>query len=79
MSRFILIEIDIHLHPNISMHILYTVHYPFLAVLTKSVCLTVKSFLVGDHFLLIILCILNFCFSYCKEKLDASYSGSQRV
>ena len=33
------------LHPNISMHILHTVLYTFLKVLTRRICLTIKSFL----------------------------------
>ena len=38
------------LHPNISMHILHTVLYTFPKVLTRRICLTVKSFfLLGDH------------------------------
>ena len=32
------------LHPNISMHILHTVLYTFLKVLTRRICLTIKSF-----------------------------------
>ena len=32
------------LHPNISMHILHTVLYTFPKVLTRRICLTVKSF-----------------------------------
>ena len=38
------------LHPNISMHILHTVLYTFPKMLTRRICLTIKSFLiVGDH------------------------------
>ena len=38
------------LHPNISMHILYTVLYTNPKVLTRRICLTIKSFLIiGDH------------------------------
>ena len=33
-----------HLHPNISMHILHTVLYTFSKVLTRRICLTIKSF-----------------------------------
>ena len=36
---------------NISMHILYTVLYTFPKKLTKRICLVVKSFFIGDHFL----------------------------
>ena len=32
------------LHPNISMHILHTVLYIFPKVLTRRICLTIKSF-----------------------------------
>ena len=32
------------LHPNISMQILHTVLYRFLKVLTRRICLTIKSF-----------------------------------
>ena len=32
------------LQPNISMHILHTVLYTFLNVLTRRICLTIKSF-----------------------------------
>ena len=32
------------LHPNISMHILHTVLYTFPRVLTRRICLTIKSF-----------------------------------
>ena len=31
------------LHPNISMHILLTVLYTFPMILTKRICLTIKS------------------------------------
>ena len=33
------------LHPNINMHILYTVLQTFPKVLTKKICLTIQSFL----------------------------------
>ena len=33
------------LHPNISMHILHTVLYTFPKVLTRRICLPIKSFL----------------------------------
>ena len=39
------------LHPNISMHILHTVLYTFLKVLTRRICLTIENSLNGDHFL----------------------------
>ena len=31
-------------HPNISMHILHTVNRAFLKVLTRRICLTIKTF-----------------------------------
>ena len=38
------------LHPDISMHILHTVIYTNPKVLTRRICLTIKSFLIfGDH------------------------------
>ena len=38
------------LHPDISMHILHTFLYTNPKVLTRRICLTIKSFLtVGDH------------------------------
>ena len=41
------------LHPNISIHFLHTVLYTFPMILTKRICLTIKSFFscIGDHFL----------------------------
>ena len=39
------------LHPNISLHILHTVLYTFLKVLTRRFCSTTKNSLVCDHFL----------------------------
>ena len=39
------------LHLNISMYILHTVLFTFPALLTKIICLSIKSFLVRDHFL----------------------------
>ena len=32
------------LHPNISMHLLHTVFHAFFKVLTRRICLTIKSF-----------------------------------
>ena len=34
----------LHVHPNISMHILHTVLYTFPEGLTGRICLTVKNF-----------------------------------
>ena len=39
------------LHSNISTHILHTGLLTFPDALTRRICLTIKSFLVGDHFL----------------------------
>ena len=41
------------LHPNISMHILHTVHYTFSRVLTRRICLTIKASSVGDDFIIL--------------------------
>ena len=38
-------------HPNVRMHILHTAYYTFPKVLIRRICLTIKSFLVGDYFL----------------------------
>ena len=37
-------------HPNISMNILYTAFYTFPKVLTRRICLKMKSSLLGEHF-----------------------------
>ena len=39
------------LHLNISMYVLHTVLFTFPTLLTKIICLSIKSFLVRDHFL----------------------------
>ena len=39
------------LHPNISIHSLYTFLYTFPLVLTRRICLAIKASLVGDHLL----------------------------
>ena len=39
------------LHPNISIHSLYTLLYTFPLVLTMRICLAIKASLVGDHLL----------------------------
>ena len=39
-----LLEVINPLHPNISIHIPYTGLYTFLKVLTRRICLTIKSF-----------------------------------
>ena len=40
------------LHPNISIHIFYTLVYTNQLVLTRRICLTIKSFLGWQSFLL---------------------------
>ena len=37
--------LTLNLHPDISMHILHTVLYTFPKVLTRRICLTIKSFI----------------------------------
>ena len=44
------LNINPALHPNISLYILLTVLYTFPKVLTRRICLIIKSF-IGDHFL----------------------------
>ena len=39
------------LHPNISMYILHTVLFTFPKVLARRICLTIKRYFFGDHFL----------------------------
>ena len=39
------------IQPDISMHILHTGIYTFSKVLTRRICLIIKSFIIGDHFL----------------------------
>ena len=47
------------LHPNISMHILHTVLYMFLKVLTMRICLTIKSLF---YLVIILLILMTFMF-----------------
>ena len=47
------------LHPNISMHILHTVLYIFLKVLTRRICLTIKSLF---YLVIILLILMTFMF-----------------
>ena len=54
--------LGIHLtpsHPNISMHILHTVLHTFLKVLTRRICLTVKSLF---YLVIILLILMTFMF-----------------
>ena len=50
-TLFLYLLNNLPLHPNISMHILHTVLYTFFNVLIRRICLTIKSFLVDNHFL----------------------------
>ena len=61
------------LHPNISMHILHTVLYTFLVVLTRRIYLKIKSFFSWWSFSLFSWpqCVIQGW--YCKENLDASH------
>ena len=62
------------LHPNISIHIHHTVLCTFTKVLTRRLCLTIKSFFSWWSFPLFSwpLCVIQWW--YCKEK-DASHSN----
>ena len=51
LQRNGILNLKLWLNTNISMHILYTVLYTFPKKLTKRICLAVKSFFIGDHFL----------------------------
>ena len=64
----------ISLHPDISMHILYTVLYTFLSILTRRICLTIKSFIGWWSFPLFSWPQCAIQGWYCKEKLDAGHS-----
>ena len=61
------------LHPNISIHILHTVICIFTDVLTRRICLTIKSFFSWWSFPLFSWhwCVIQLW--YCKEKLDAGH------
>ena len=59
------------LHPNISMHILHTVLYTFPKVLTRRICLLIKSFF---HWWPFPLLSWPQCAMHCGEKLDADHS-----
>ena len=62
------------LHPEISIHILHTVFSTFWKVLTRRICLTVKSFFCCWPFSLFSWPQYVIYRWYCKEKLDASQS-----
>ena len=59
---------------NISMHILLTVLCTFLKVLTRRICLTIKSFFTWWSFPLFSwpYCLIQGW--YCEENLDSSHS-----
>ena len=61
------------------MHILSTVHYTFLKMLTRRICLTIESFFSWSSFPLFLCpsCVIRT--RYCKEKLDFSHSKGERV
>ena len=61
-------------HPNVIMHILHTVLYTFLKVLTRRICLLIKSFFFGDIISFILMTLICDSGRYTKEKLDASRS-----
>ena len=64
------------LHPDISMYILHTVLYTLPKVLTRRICLAMKSFFSWWSFPLFSWPYSMIQGWYCKEKLDAR---SQRV
>ena len=71
-----------HSHPldrNISMHILHNFLKTFPKVLTRRICLNIKSFFSWWSFLLISWpwCVIRGW--YCKEKLDVGHSKGSRV
>ena len=62
------------LHPDVSMHILITVIYTFPKVLTRRICLAIKSFFSWWSFHLFLWPQFLIQGWYCKEKLDVSHS-----
>ena len=64
----------IHPHLNISLHFLHTVLHTFLKVLTRRICLTIKSFFSCWSFPLFSQPSCLILGWYCEEKLDASHS-----
>ena len=56
------------------MYILNTVHYTFLKMLTRRICLTIESFFSWSSFPLFLCpsCVIRT--RYCKEKLEFSHS-----
>ena len=61
------------LHPEISIHILHTVLSAFWKVLTRRICLKVKSFFCRWPFSLFSWPQCEIQRWYCKEKLDQSF------
>ena len=62
------------LHPNNSIHILHTDLSTFPVVMTRRICLTIRSFLNWDSFTLFSWSLHFIQGWYCKEKLEARYS-----
>ena len=61
------------LYPNISRHILHTVLFVLPMILTRRICLIIKSF--TDFFFIIFFIVMTLCGiqqRYCREKLHAS-------
>ena len=52
-------------HPNISIRILHTVNHTFLKVLTRRICLTIKTF----FFLLVIISFILVTFMCNSEEI----------
>ena len=67
------VSLSVPLHPKISMLILCTVFYTFPRVLTRKICLTIKSFFIWGLFLYSHDLNVWFMGWYCKEKLDAGH------
>ena len=69
------------LHPEISIHILHTVLSAFWEVLTRRICLKVKSFFCRWPFSLFSWPQCEIQRWYCKEKLDQSiwWRGELRI
>ena len=67
------------LHPNISMHILHTVLYKFPKVLTRRICIKIKSFLSWWLFALFLWPGCSIQGWFVKEKLDSNHSQGLKV
>ena len=62
------------LHSIIGIHILHSVLLTFPMILTRRICLTIRSFLNKQSYVLFSWPILFIQGWYCKEKLEASHS-----